>query len=358
MSPSSLLLADPALTLLRPRPRAVVRRPARVAVSRPPRRLGRLPLVLGALLVLGVLGYLRMWPPLATVMSGSMEPTINTGDMVVLKRLVGPARVGQVVEVSVPDDARSRYGYPPVVIHRVVHVAPDGSVNTKGDARKEVDPFTSPRTALSATVVARIPAGGRLLAFLHSGMGLLWLGSGGLLFGGLPLLDRQRAARRREEDETVALRDQLAALSAELREDRQVLAELRDAIRSAGTVPTSASAETLPTSADLIEPPEEDGGQSPPPQADPLEQLALAIDVARGPAAADESAPQLAFVIEGDHAPRFSRPDERQLAFALDAEPVRTGQLVFSLSAPGSPWDAPPPTLSRLVAASQFALAG
>jgi hypothetical protein len=34
--------------------------------------------------------------------------------------------------------------------------------------------------------------------------------------------------------------------------------------------------------------------------------------------------------------------------------PARTGQLVLSLAAPESPWDAPPPALSRLVAASQL----
>src|SRR5689334_9851923 len=65
-------------------------------------------------LIVTGLGVLRVWPPFAVVMSGSMAPTINTGDMVVLQRLHSPARVGQVVAVSVPDDARSRYGYPPV----------------------------------------------------------------------------------------------------------------------------------------------------------------------------------------------------------------------------------------------------
>src|SRR4051794_27518308 len=35
----------------------------------------------------GGVAYLREWPPLATVMSASMSPTIDTGDMAVLKRL-------------------------------------------------------------------------------------------------------------------------------------------------------------------------------------------------------------------------------------------------------------------------------
>ena len=53
----------------------------------------------------GPLGYLKTWPPLATVMSASMAPTINTGDIVVLKRLDAPAAINQVVMVRVPDEA-------------------------------------------------------------------------------------------------------------------------------------------------------------------------------------------------------------------------------------------------------------
>src|SRR5262249_27992826 len=123
-------------------------------------------LVVAALFVaFAGLAFLRVWPPLATVMSGSMAPTINTGDMVVLQRLDHPARVGDIVVVNVPDDARSRYGYPPVVIHRIVRIAGDGTVTTKGDARKEPDPFTVPRRAIGAHVVARVPGGGRVAAF-------------------------------------------------------------------------------------------------------------------------------------------------------------------------------------------------
>ncbi len=72
------------------------------------------------------LAYLQTWPPLATVMSGSMAPTIDTGDVVLLKRLERPARVGDIVSIPVPDEARSRFGYPPVVIHRIVAIDADG----------------------------------------------------------------------------------------------------------------------------------------------------------------------------------------------------------------------------------------
>src|SRR4051794_27085250 len=89
----------------------------------PPKRRIRPAGVLAVLALVAVaagLLYLRAWPPAATVMSASMTPTIRTGDVVLLKHLDRPPRVGDVVAVSVPDAARSRYGYPAVVIHRVV----------------------------------------------------------------------------------------------------------------------------------------------------------------------------------------------------------------------------------------------
>src|SRR3954451_14849865 len=68
------------------------------------------------------MGYLGTWPPLATVMSASMEPTIKTGDIVVLKKLDRAPRVGDVVAVSVPPAIRTRFGYPPVIIHRIIGI--------------------------------------------------------------------------------------------------------------------------------------------------------------------------------------------------------------------------------------------
>ena len=77
-------------------------------------------------------------------MSASMAPTIDTGDMVVLKRLDRPARKGDIVSIRVPDEARRRFGYPPVVIHRVVAITPDGTVTTQGDALREARPVHRP----------------------------------------------------------------------------------------------------------------------------------------------------------------------------------------------------------------------
>jgi signal peptidase I len=158
------------------------------------------------------LAFLRVWPPLATVMSASMSPTINTGDMVVLQKLDRAARIGDIVVVNVPDEARTRYGYPPVVIHRVVRITADGTVTTKGDARKEPDPFTVPRRALSAHVIAHIPAGGRIMAFLTSPLGLLWLAGGAVMLLGMPLLERRREGQQTVAGELLQLRAERAAV--------------------------------------------------------------------------------------------------------------------------------------------------
>ena len=169
---------------------AVEEKPRSSAGTR--RRVGRVALLV-ALACLGAgLGYLRSWPPIATVMSASMAPTIDTGDIVLLRKLQGPPRKGDIIAISVPEAARARYGYPPQVIHRIVKIAPNGQITTKGDARDKPDPFTVRRAAVEAEVVGSIPAAGRVIAFLTSTLGLIWLAAGVLMLVILPLLERQR----------------------------------------------------------------------------------------------------------------------------------------------------------------------
>ena len=188
--------------------------PRRAAFRAFPLRLIAVTVALG--LIGFAAGYLGTWPPFATVMSGSMSPTIKTGDVVVLKRLSAPPRVGDIVQVSVPDDARSRYGYPPVVVHRVVRVSANGAINTKGDAKPRPDPFSVRRDAVSAKVVLHVPAAGRLFAFLVSPMGLLWIAGGALMFFVMPHLERRQEAEEAEQDALAAMHAELLAISEEL----------------------------------------------------------------------------------------------------------------------------------------------
>ena len=97
--------------------------------------------------------------------------------------------------IHVPDRARQRYGYPEVVIHRVKRIAPDGLVTTQGDARKEVDPFTVPREALTTRVITHIPSGGQIFGYFTSPLGLIWLAAALACSSAVPLVERHRSAR-------------------------------------------------------------------------------------------------------------------------------------------------------------------
>jgi signal peptidase I len=225
------------------------------------RRIGwpRLALAVLLIAVAGGLGYLRAWPPVATVMSGSMSPTIETGDVVVMKRIDGGPKVGDIVAVKVPDEARSRFGYPPEVIHRVMRIGADGRVTTKGDARKEIDPFTVPAAAIDAKVVTTLPAAGRAMAFLTSTLGLVWLGLGAVLLVVLPLVDRQRDRQQREQDGIDELSGDVQVVLEEVVQLRAAL----DALRA-----ESARAAMVPVAEEPVEP-VESGTVDPEPPAEP-----------------------------------------------------------------------------------------
>lgn len=106
------------------------------------------------------------------VRSGSMEPYIRTGSMVLVQRVdAASLRVGDVVTVPAPDGGR--------VTHRVAALAPARSgavrLTTKGDANRAPDPW--PSTVTSAErVVWRAPGAGRAAAWLATAQGGFVLG--------------------------------------------------------------------------------------------------------------------------------------------------------------------------------------
>jgi signal peptidase I len=193
-----------------------------LAPQRRPRaasRLRRLRMAAGLVLLFAVSAgftYLGTWPPMATVMSGSMEPTIDTGDVVLFKRLKAPPRMGDIVAVRVPDSARRRYGYPEEVVHRVVAISPKGALSTKGDGREKPDPFTVPSSVVKAKVAFTIPAAGRVFAFLTSTLGLAWMAAGVFILLVLPRFERQRELQEVEQQTMAELRAELARVSTDL----------------------------------------------------------------------------------------------------------------------------------------------
>jgi signal peptidase len=129
-----------------------------------------------------------------TVLTGSMEPTLHPGDVVVAKR-VPPlaARVGDVVTFRDPD----RHGA--LVTHRVRSVrARGGWVDfvTKGDANTGVERWRVRRGGEIARAAYRVPLLGYGLQPFQRPLGLLLLvGIPGVLLGALELRDTLRPPR-------------------------------------------------------------------------------------------------------------------------------------------------------------------
>jgi len=138
---------------------------------------------------------------LAVTSGHSMQPTLVTGEAAVFVG-VAPAdlRVGQIVEVDVPSADQHRYGYEPVIVHRIVGVfrgAGGEQILTRGDAQGP-EPFRVPASAVTGRLVLAVPAVGWLVLLLHSRSGLMMLVALALIYLAYTVLDQrwQREAER------------------------------------------------------------------------------------------------------------------------------------------------------------------
>jgi signal peptidase I len=116
-----------------------------------------------ALVLLPRLGLYRA----LTVLSGSMRPTFNAGDLIVLRpEPLRNIRVGQVISYQVP------VGPHQVETHRVVAILHGGrtpTIRTQGDANNTADPWRARLTGNTAWRLAFvIPKGGYLVNALRS----------------------------------------------------------------------------------------------------------------------------------------------------------------------------------------------
>jgi signal peptidase len=129
-----------------------------------------------------VLGYKSF-----TDMSGSMEPAIHTGDVVVT-RTIHPveARAGDIVTFRDPADGHR------LITHRLRSIQVSaGKVNavTKGDANNAVERWAVPQGARIGRVVLRLPRVGYVLAVARGPFGkLLLIVVPALLLGALELV--------------------------------------------------------------------------------------------------------------------------------------------------------------------------
>ncbi|MBQ9954116.1 MAG: signal peptidase I [Eggerthellaceae bacterium] len=137
----------------------------------------------------------------AVVLSGSMEPELSTGDLVIVGD-GGPVEVGDVV---VYQDGNL------LVVHRVVETE-GGVMVTKGDANNVADEPVAV-SAVRGEVLASIPFLGTVVSWLKSPVGTVLV-----LAAAVMLLEAPRwAERRREEEERRAVLAEIERLKRELR---------------------------------------------------------------------------------------------------------------------------------------------
>jgi len=102
-----------------------------------------------------------------TVLTGSMEPTLAPGDVVVVKEMSPlDARIGGIVTFSDPEATGK------TITHRVRSIKARGSkidFQTEGDANNAVEHWTVARGDKIGKVTGRIPLVGHALVFLTGG---------------------------------------------------------------------------------------------------------------------------------------------------------------------------------------------
>jgi len=126
----------------------------------------------------GLKAYLRTDYPLLAVASGSMVPTLNKGDLIIVQgvidagTIVAEAGTGDVIVFHKPGDPEQ------LIVHRAVEKWEDGDVwkfNTKGDANSGDDHWirSVEETDIVGKVVWGIPYLGHIPLFVHTRNGMM-----------------------------------------------------------------------------------------------------------------------------------------------------------------------------------------
>ena len=113
---------------------------------------------------------LRTESPLMVVSSGSMIPTLNVGD-IILVRGVDPTTitVGTIIIFHSP------YDYPMPIVHRVIAITNNGNsifFETKGDNNPGPDGWNVPTENLMGVYVAKLPYVGLISLELRGPLGV------------------------------------------------------------------------------------------------------------------------------------------------------------------------------------------
>lgn len=105
-----------------------------------------------------------------SVLTGSMAPAIDAGDMVIVTRYAGgEPRVGDIVTYWKDDQSRS------LITHRVLQRLENGYLQTKGDANHEVDGGWTDPNRLIGKVVFTIPFAASLQQLVKEPLAMMLL---------------------------------------------------------------------------------------------------------------------------------------------------------------------------------------
>jgi signal peptidase len=109
-----------------------------------------------------------LWPArfggatsMVVVQGHSMEPTLHTGDLLVVREQ-DHYRPGDIVVFKIVSPA----GGTGTVVHRLLAIGPDGRITTRGDNRASPDNFNLLTESIVGRAAVMLPQGGSLLYLL------------------------------------------------------------------------------------------------------------------------------------------------------------------------------------------------
>ncbi|MFF0829660.1 signal peptidase I [Brevibacillus sp. NPDC003359] len=112
-----------------------------------------------------------------SVLTGSMEPAINTGDMVIVERYESTVpQTGDIVTYWKDEQSRS------LITHRVIQRLENGYLQTKGDANQEADGGWTDPNRLIGKVIFTIPFAATLQQVIKQPLVMLLILAGFVIY--------------------------------------------------------------------------------------------------------------------------------------------------------------------------------